>query len=248
MSVIEDFKEHAKREFPKEAVGIVKNGQYIPLENKSSDPTVAFVTNFDIFDDDVTEILHSHTDGTFRPSYDDMKTQISLGIPMGIVGMYGDIESNEYNFSKPYYVGNLRADYLGLPYIFGINDCYSLVRNWYYTNKNIELIDFPRRWEFWKTQNLLMDNVLSAGFKEISINEVDTGDVFFCTFHGYGKNPVHMGVYVGDNMIEHHPSTNRAIDFQSLSKKEPIQRYMPSITHWFKYIGFKNNFGESNNG
>lgn len=242
MSILDDFQKHAKSVFPNEAVGIVKGDKYIPLENKSQDPTVTFAVNSNVLDDDVTEILHTHTDGTFRPSYDDMRTQISLGIPMGIMGMYGDIENNEYNFSKIYYIGNLRADYLGLPYIFGINDCYSLVRNWYYTHKNIELIDFPRRWEFWKTQNLLMDNVLLAGFKEISVNEVETGDVFFCTFHGYGKNPVHMGVYVGDNLIEHHPSSNRPVDFQSLSRKEPIQRYLPSITHWFKYIGFNNGF------
>lgn len=239
MSVIEDFKQHAISVFPNEAVGVVKGGKYIPLDNKSQDPSMSFVVNADIFDnDDVTEILHTHTDGTFRPSYDDMRTQISLGIPMGIMGMYGDTENDEYNFSKVHYLGNLRGDYLGLPYIFGINDCYTLVRNWYYTHRDIELLDFPRRWEFWKTQNLLIDNVSLAGFKEISVNEVEAGDVFFCTFHGYGKYPVHMGVYVGDNTIEHHPSRNMPVDYQSLSKREPIQRYIPSITQWYRYVGF----------
>lgn len=238
MSIIEDFKEHAKSVFPNEAVGAVKAGVYVPLENKSPDPAVTFIVDSNIFDsDDVTEILHTHTDGSIRPSYDDMKSQIALGIPMGIMGMYGDMENDEYSFSKIYYIGNLRADYLGLPYIFGINDCYSLVRNWYYTHRNIELLDFPRRWEFWKNENLLIDNAEKAGFKRISENEVEIGDVFFCTFHGYGKNPVHMGVYVGDNMIAHHPSNNKPVDFSRLSLKEPIQRYMPSITHWYKYVG-----------
>lgn len=236
--MINDFKEHAKKMFPYECVGVIKNGKYVPLENKSEHPLDTFVADIDILnDEDITEILHTHTDGSIRPSYEDMRSQISVGLPMGIMGVYYDDESNEYRFTKINYLGKLQKDYLGLPYIFGINDCYSLVRNWYYTHKGIELLDFPRRWEFWKTENLLIDNAHKAGFKQISINEVEKGDVFFCTLHSYSKFPVHMGVLADDNIIEHHPSGNKAIDFTRLSLRENIQRYLPSITHWFRYVG-----------
>lgn len=237
MGVIEEFKEYAKTQFPKEAVAVIKNGKLITLENKSNVPTENFYVSSDIYDEDITEILHTHTDGNIRPSYDDMKTQIAFGVPMGILAMFYDDDTKDYNFSKVHYIGNLRADYLGLPYIFGINDCYSLVRNYYKTHKNIELMDFPRRWEFWKTENLLINNAKEAGFKEISANEVEVGDVFFCTFHGVSRYPIHMGVLAEKGIMVHHPSNRQPINYSCLSVKEKIDRYLPSITHWMRYVG-----------
>lgn len=236
--VLEDFKEHCKQSFPHEAVGILKGGKYVPLKNSSENPTENFfLSNSDIIEeDDVTALLHSHTDGSVRPSYEDMKTQISIGIPMGIMGVYNDYENNAFNFTRIEWLGVFKNDYLGLPYIFGINDCYSLVRNWFYKHKKIELMDFPRRWEFWNIENIFLNNLALAGFKEITINEAEPGDVFLCTFHNIAHIPIHCGVLVEDDMIEHHTSLMRPVNYSMKSVREPAHRYLSSMSHFARYV------------
>ena len=84
-TVHEQAKAHCAKAFPNEAVGIVKGGAYVELQNRSRTPDQDIMLN----DDDLLEVagadafFHSHpgTDALGCPSETDMVYQQQLGIP-----------------------------------------------------------------------------------------------------------------------------------------------------------------------
>ena len=72
--VIADAKRHALSEFPRESVGVVHQGKYVPMENTSANPEESF--RLEKYPQDAEAIIHSHTrTSSLAPSYDDMVSQ-----------------------------------------------------------------------------------------------------------------------------------------------------------------------------
>ena len=87
-----DAVQHALYEYPKESVGVVIDGKYESRENKSSDIDRF---NIDLFKDNeypkrIDALIHSHPLGDPAPSASDMRSQLSMAIPWGIIPILQD--------------------------------------------------------------------------------------------------------------------------------------------------------------
>ena len=102
-------------------------------------------------------------------------------------------------------------------------DCWSLVRDYYKQEKNIELIDYERPitpQEF-NEKPLFEQYAELTGFTELKPDEkLKTGDVLLMSILNPSLN--HVAIYLGDNVLHH--LTDR------LSCKEPYSSWLLKCT------------------
>ena len=92
---------------------------------------------------------------------------------------------------------------VGREFIHGINDCYSLVRDWYKLERGITLMNFARGMDWWyHGEDLYDSNFERAGFCTVSMDELQVGDVLLFKVRSEVTN--HAAVYTGTNEILHH--------------------------------------------
>ena len=92
---------------------------------------------------------------------------------------------------------------MGREFVFGVVDCYTLVRDWYEREYNICLKDYDRRDKFWdRGESLYMDNFANEGFRKISVDQVQRGDLILMNL--VSPLPNHAAIYLGDQQILHH--------------------------------------------
>jgi len=96
-------------------------------------------------------------------------------------------------------------DLCGVPYEWGVNDCFTAAQRYYATRHNIIIKDYARPDKFWLNGlDLIMGNFRKEGFEliDIPLHELNIGDGFLIavgtTF------PTHCAVYVGGGQIFHH--------------------------------------------
>lgn len=207
--------------YPREAVGIVSRGTYYPVENIHNEPKqnfrIAPETYMKFADGTgVDAIIHSHCVGVEpvmfgqfaidarTASYNDMVAQQECGVPFGIVACEGENVTNIVWFGeKP------PAPIMGRPFIHGIYDCYSLIRDWYFLEKNIELPEHPREIGWWrdrrqmvKNLNMYEDGWRKDGWYEVNLHDdLQIGDVLLMKYESKRTN--HGGVYIGDGKFIH---------------------------------------------
>ena len=94
--------------------------------------------------------------------------------------------------------------YLGRPFVAGITDCYSLVRDFYKEEFGIELTNYARYDGWWNDGlNLYVDNFKKEGFYVVDDSEEFLyGDLFLIALNS--PVPCHAAIYVGDNKVLHH--------------------------------------------
>ena len=93
--------------------------------------------------------------------------------------------------------------YVGRPFIHGLDDCYSLVRDWYQKELNIKLNDYFRQNEWWyKGENLYLDNFAKEGFREIKEEELRYGDLLLMCI--VSNVPNHAAIFLEGNIVLHH--------------------------------------------
>ena len=217
--------------FPNEAVGYLKDGKFYELENLSSNPRHSFEVRPDFLLNEPDVLVHSHcvtTRSMFdprSPSYEDLKTQIAIDIECAVCVTDG------VECSDPMYWGNPknRPALVGRDFIHNIQDCFSLVQDYYFQELGIELRSVPR-YAGWAQDGLTLieSSYIDMGFKEIPISEAKANDLFFYQVHA--KTPNHLGVYVGDQRVLTH-WYGRASGFEPYSKWASkivkAVRYMP---------------------
>lgn len=150
-----------------EACGfIVNNEQVIVCKNIHDCPE----TNFAIAAEDyvmaedcgeITAVFHSHTHGKDRFSPHDVEACKATNIPWV---MYNR-ETNNFLYADP----RMSAPIVGRQWVYGIHDCYALVRDYYHQSFGIDLDDFKRGdEEEWQNPEWKMfdDNFASQGFTE----------------------------------------------------------------------------------
>ena len=93
--------------------------------------------------------------------------------------------------------------YVGRPFFYGVIDCYSLIRDFYKREFNIELTDYNRKDRWWERgESMYLDHFKDEGFVEIPVEEIEYGSVIL--MHLEASVPNHGGIYINDNMILHH--------------------------------------------
>lgn len=223
--------QHAQRSYPLASFGLVIDGGYIPIEAVNLDQAVAMIGNAEA-------LVFSKPDGGAFPDAAEMALQQKAGKPFGIIG--GKLEE----LDLPFFWGEdcEVAPLVGRPFVHGIWDCYSLVRDCFALGKDkmseqgmnwrhpgVTLPDVPRDDAWWtKGQDLYMDWMKPAGFIEITAAMAQPGDGFLMKIRSDKLN--HAGVLVSDNEILHHLPTR-------LSRREVGGVWFTQIDKWVRYQG-----------
>ncbi len=101
----------------------------------------------------------------------------------------------------------------GLPYVEGRDDCYGLLRKYYWKNYQIRLENYARPFGFsFQGMDLINKNLEQEGFEyiDLSLNHLEIGDGLVMSI---GRTPLanHVAVYVGNRMILHHLQGQKSI-------------------------------------
>lgn len=230
--VILAIKEDAIGRYPEESCGVVlrrKDGTafYYPMQNIAEDPLKSFridESKLAPIMESVIAVVHSHPNGPDCPSETDMRQQLALGVPFGIVTTDG------VGCFEPFFWGDgtPKAPLIGRGFRHGVTDCYALIKDHFDVNLGIKLGEYPRDWEWWDSgQKLYEDHFALEGFSRIDENEVKEHDCFLAQIRS--DTPNHAGVYVGGNLILHHLTARLPADASRLSRREPIGS-------WSKFI------------
>lgn len=188
-----DIEKHAKLCYPEECCGVIVNDQYFPCNNDSSNPESSFVMNQRDMDraEDLGPIqayVHSHPDATHFPSdYDRIKIELS-GKPWVICSY----PNPEFSVNEPC---GYRPPLVGRNFHHGWQDCYSLIRDFYSRELNIEIPDFERKdlwWEDSTAPSLYVDNFEKAGFTQVQ--DYKYGDVLLFSIRSDHSN--HAAIYL----------------------------------------------------
>jgi proteasome lid subunit RPN8/RPN11 len=194
--------EHAKKEFPRECCGLLLNISgyevYFPCKNiaKNQIDFILDPADYARAEDagEVIAVVHSHCNISPKPSQADLVSCERSKLPWHIVS----IPNETWHSFHP---NGYKAPLIGREFSHGVNDCYSLIRDFYKENLGIELPDFDRSEKWWDSgEDLYFENFKKAGF-EIT-DELKTNDVILIQL----KSPVinHGAVYLGNDVIIHH--------------------------------------------
>lgn len=238
---------HAREQYPNESCGFVASEQYVACENKAKDPAKDFEIDDSRYDSAVTSgalkaVIHSHPNGPIFPSGNDMAHQLAVGVPYIILSV------NETGVTHYTGFGDQlpKAPIIGRPFVHGIFDCYSVVRDVYALGKDelakqgilwpldpIKLPDCARDDDWWMSDDdLYQANFEKNGFRVISREEARPGDGFLMRLGDARANPKkklnHAGVLLDKGMILHHLPTRA-------SRREPAAIWHRAADIWLRH-------------
>ncbi len=207
-----EVREHALAEFPRESCGLVAivkgRERYLPCRNEAETPSEHFVLcpqDWAKAEDlgEIIAVVHSHPNASAKASEADRVACESSGLPWHIVSVLSDCgdapEAGEIATIEP---TGYQAPLVGRPFAHGVLDCYSLVRDWFEREMEIELPDFERRDLWWERGgDLYMQNFSAAGCSPF-VGAPRRGDIILMQVRAKVVN--HAAVYLGDGLMLHH--------------------------------------------
>lgn len=140
---------HAERDAPNESCGVVANGEYWTIDNRSNDPEFGFMLDRTQYlavvrQFPIEAIVHSHPYMQPIASDPDRTMCERLGLPYLIVAW----PLKTWVLLQPC---GFRAPLVGRQFSWGSHDCYGLIRDALAEYGGIEIQDFERgNWEWWK--------------------------------------------------------------------------------------------------
>ena len=217
--------EHAKKENPKESCGLLINvrgkEKYFPCGNLSLSSHQCFILDPEDYvraDNlgDIIGVIHSHPKTPPNPSQADLISCEQSGLVWHIVNP----ETETWSTCKP---NGYKPPFYGRQWVWGITDCWSLVRDWYKEEKNIILKD----WERPTTPEEFLENPMfekcawRTGFRKLRPEEnLENGDLLFMSIFGKGLN--HVAIFYKGEVIHHLADR--------LSCKEPYSEWLLKCT------------------
>lgn len=236
---LEAIRRHAQAVYPHESYGLLLPSGYLELENISPEPERSAYSDGEALARALEEgvlraVVHSHPDGPDCPSEQDMRAQVELEVPSVIISTNGSASLD------PFVWGDMLVDprpLIGRPFRHGVDDCYAALRAWYWAERRVRLGDYPRQWEWWLEngdgeKDLYQRYFANEGFYQIEPADMMKGDVWLAAVRSAVPN--HAGVYLGEGLMFHHASSRLAFDPMRLSRREPIARWAPFITHYLR--------------
>jgi proteasome lid subunit RPN8/RPN11 len=196
---------HAKESPEVEVVGVVHiikgRERYFPCKNIADDPKHFFELCPEDYAKaeelgEITAIIHSHPITNHHPSQADKVACENSGVPWYVVNP----QTEKWGHCEP---SGFQLGYVGRIFSHGLVDCYSLVKDFYEREFNIELANYYRSDKWWKKGgNLYLENFKNEGFYEIEMEEMRYGDCFLMKLES--SVPNHAAVYMGENVVLHH--------------------------------------------
>ena len=241
IAIYNKIKNHCIDNYPNEAGGFIIDGDFVAYENSSTNPTEFYEvspTSYADVVDHIEGLVHSHVTTSYSdwrygnahyPSVEDLKTQISWGVPSHILPLlkYED----KFYPDELVTVGDREnlPDLWERPFCFGATDCYGFIRDWLTIEQNKTPPDIAREWNFWNYGKDTYTELLSQScFTEIDEREIEKGDILLFRLSDT-KIPQHGAVYVANNLLAHHPGANKPFDVRNKPKKDLYSR-------WEKYV------------
>ena len=165
---------------------------------------------------DIIAVIHSHPVTPPSPSQADKVSCEQSGLKWHIVNpkteMWGYCEPTGY---KPPLIGR--------QWVWGVTDCWSLVRDYYKEQHNIQLLDYERP----TTPQDFLDNPLfeqyaeRTGFRQLNKDEkLQKGDVLLMSILHPTLN--HVAIFLGDEILHHLADR--------LSTREPYNEWLLKCT------------------
>ena len=210
-----DIQKFAVEQYPKEACGVIvsigKKFVVINCKNISYDPKLHFV--IDPADyvraeemGEVIAIWHTHVDESPEPSLADRAGCNLTELPWIIVSIIKNEDG--FSYSEPVHLlpDGTQASYLERPYLPGVFDCYTLIRDYYKNEFGITLgsytLDINEK-QLWNPgHTYFVDNFEKEGFFQVFDEEPKRGDCFL--MQSSASAPDHAMLYIGDGLILHH--------------------------------------------
>jgi proteasome lid subunit RPN8/RPN11 len=198
---------HAEKDAPHEACGLLAvykgKEKYFPCKNLAEDLNEQFIIdpNDWVKTEDIAEIVgvfHSHPNHPPTPSQADLASCEYLDLPFYIVTP----ETKEWYYFEP---SGYKKGLIGRQWVWGVQDCWNLVHDWYKQKRNIVLKHWnrPKSPEEFTKSPLFEYGLPLTGFKELDDKlDLEKGDVLLMDT-GTGKLD-HVALYIGDQTILHH--------------------------------------------
>ena len=197
---------HAKEQDPKESCGLLLNirgkEKYHPCQNLAITSNQCFIMNPEDYVaadslGEIIAIIHSHPITPPVASEADKISCEQSNLPWHIVNP----KTEQWGFYEP---TGYKPEIIGQPWVWGISDCWSLVRRYYKEKLNIELRD----WERPITPEEFMANPMfdscawRTGFRELRKDEkLENNDLLFMSIGEAGLN--HVAIFIDGDVIHH---------------------------------------------
>jgi proteasome lid subunit RPN8/RPN11 len=204
-TLMEKIQAHAAEESPKECCGLVAvvkgRRKYFPCKNLAVTPEEHFALDpldYAAVEDqgEIVAVVHSHPVTNHAPSQADRVACEQSGLPWHIINP----NTGNWGYCEP---EGFELPYVGREFAHGTVDCYSLCRDWYKREWDLELKNYPRRDQWWENgQNLYLDNFEKEGFHRIPVSELQRGDALLMQLSS--PVPNHAAIYIGDQQVLHH--------------------------------------------
>jgi proteasome lid subunit RPN8/RPN11 len=229
--LVEAMKLASVKAYPHEGCGLVimygTKPKLIVCANQSADPANQFVISPESYAEaaeqgEVIAVWHSHVDISDEPSEADLQSCELSQMPWFITAVTK--EGEELTATNPRKIEPIgyKAPYIGRPYVFGVFDCWALIRDYYKNEFGTDLEDYNRQEFFWlKGIDIIGENWENCGFKLVTDDSFQVGDLLLIQNSASMMN--HVALYVGDDRILHH-CHNR------LSKKDTYAGYWQKHT------------------
>lgn len=209
-------------QFPKEAIAVVwKDGSWEKLENVHETPMFSFKLSeedhLELMEraDDVLVLLHTHPNEVQHPSDMDSRNQLACGFAWGISVAKGDHSTGQgWDALYPEMWGDTVPipPLTGREHLWGVRDCFSLVRDYYRTNgrpfRNFGRIKDPtiKGAPSWAADQIVHNAQTVLNMEEIKREDRRPGDAFTQCCGGRGPyTHDHCGIYLGEGKYLHQP-------------------------------------------
>lgn len=236
---LQAFAAHAVAQYPREACGVVAGAAYVPCDNVAADPIRDFAITaqqmalIELERGPIEAVLHTHTYNAQRPrehpewpSHMDMDCWLKASTPWGIAATDGE------GISQLVWLEDAKpAPYEGREFLWGVHDCYSLIRDWFKQERGITLNNYAREWGHWNKGKSMYDDLFAKeGFVEITAKEAKVGD---CVLMRYATRVTsHAAVITGTDQILHHL-------YHKQSGYDTLQKWAYMVTKFVRYEGVK---------
>lgn len=197
--------EHLSADVTREACGLVVvakgRKRYRPCHNLAVDQQFFILDPLDwAAAEEVGEIIavvHSHPFSNPQPSQADLISCERSGLTWHIYSPHLD----QWNEIKP---SGYQAPLIGREWVWAVSDCWTLARDWYLEEWQLELLDWERPASMveFNASPTFDESWQQTGFVEIPLEKLQRGDLVLMALENNKLN--HCGVYLGDQMILHH--------------------------------------------
>lgn len=176
---------------------------FIPLINEDIYDINHFISNDKRFyeyyiNKNILALYHSHIDYNSDPSELDINISESLSIPSFIFSLK---DKSQYLYYPNSYKPKPLEGRIFIPYF---QDCISFVKDFFHLELNIKFTDSIKNWaRQGKESNEFLVNSMKCNFVNVDFSQLNSYNII--VFKPNLDRTFHLGVYLGDNIIYHHP-------------------------------------------